>query len=403
MGGSSGLCEISLNGAHLGVLVVASSSADAKSIAGAVDTWRSSAGLPGDVEYSQQAYTASTHYVVNTGSFGRKHSEMSVNIPPLVSSIKQVLPGCNFALAVPISSTLKGMPSATKFSDDGAIAYWDVTDGGVPVTAYTTLPVGIVFALVCWALLPVCIAFGAGAIIVRNRNLQLRRGREICGSILLGTVGTAMFAPSIVMVVRPRVLDPILWLWLGSNSGPMSFAALMSTLIAGVLAAVFVATRVEYRYELGEVEEAKARLTQRVASVAVRMGMMAPRVKLRTTLLFAGRIATRGGCIHASFDRVKSLSDLELDSILAHELASMKLGFGRWRNWPVTAALVQLVLLLGIIGAPNSYFHVGKMFIYPCILLGAIGVFVLNRISSVRGPRERLEAHQLAAQALKVP
>jgi hypothetical protein len=402
MDATKGVCEISVNGAHLGVRVVASSKADAKSIAGAIDTWRSSAGLPGDVEYSQQTDSANADYVFNTAAFGRTHSEMSVNVPTLVSSIKKVLPGCNFALAVPDSSTLTGMLPATKFSDDGAIAYWNVTDGGSPVTALLTLPVWAVLYLVGCVLLPTCCVLGTCAIILRRWGLRQSRSQAICVWTLAVTALIAIIAPIFVLPISPRILEPILWLWDGSNSYRLGYAVCLSAMVAGVVAGVFFLYRIEYKSESGEVEAAKARLTQRVASVAERMGMTAPQVKLNSKLIYSRIIYTRGGCICASCDLVKTASDSELDVKVAHELATLKLGFGRWRNWPLTGGLAEFVLLFAATTVPSSPLHVNLIIFYCWLVQSIVTVIWLNYICSKRMPNERVKADELAAHALRV-
>jgi Zn-dependent protease with chaperone function len=402
MAATKGVCEISVNGAHLGVLVVGSSKADAKSIAGAVDAWRSSAGLPGDVEYSQQTDSANAHYVCNTGAFGRTHSEMSVNVPTLVSSIKQVLPGCNFTLAVPISSKLTGMPPAEKFSEDGEIAYWNVTGGGSPITALTTFPVSVVFFLVFCVVLPTCIVLGAGSLIVRKRDLQLVGRRDAFEVTLVVTLIAAVLAPASVALTHTRILNSILWLWVGSNSDRVSYAIWECVIVAGLIAALLCVTRMKDRNETAggysDAEEVKARLAERVANMAGKLEVPALQVKLHTTLLYAGRIRTRGGCIHAGYNLVKFLDDSELDFIVAHELAIIKLGFGHWRKWVPMAAIPALAVFIGPIAAPQSH-HRTQFMIWAFTLWLAVTAPSLLTLKGIRRMvEEEREADKLAVR-----
>jgi Zn-dependent protease with chaperone function len=399
MDASKGICEISLNGAHLAVLVEGSNKADAKSIAGAVDAWRSAAGLPGDVEYSQQTDSAAAHYVFNDSLLGRTHADMSVDVPRLVSSVKQVLPDCDFALAVPRSSSLSGLPPAEKLSRDRTIAYWNITDGGSPVTAYTTLPVSAVVLFVCSVLVPVGLVLGAGANIARNRNLQPAMRRYAFQIMMWGAAFAATIVPESFAAKESHALDPILWLWFGTNSARVSDAIGISVTVVGVLAVVLFATRVNGTNDRGDRRAFEVRLAQSVANVAERMGIPAPQVIRTTKLLYAGTIFTRGRCIYASYDLADALDDSELDFMVAYALANNKFQFRRWRKW---AAIFASPLCLIYLTAAYLAAHNGEA---NRVILGVavVGTLLLRTIFSQRVLKDDVEADELAARTMTNP
>jgi hypothetical protein len=219
---SSALAIISVNYTRVDIYLVGGPNADARKFAELLDQWQRLENVSESIEYVQQENCAVATLNVSFSKFGAQAGSISINLPSLVSALRQAEQVTHIAIKANSGTVIDpGKPADVVSPNNNQ--YWLLNDSTFSPKRFTSsvsLPPWMPTFLVGWFIVPPLGIFGGflvAFLVVRNSNKSRAQKRKQFGRIALGSTFGAigLHAILVAFTLFNGSMNGIAQLWFG--------------------------------------------------------------------------------------------------------------------------------------------------------------------------------------------